>query len=165
VLRDLVVHVVAAELASPSASGPDALRMAKDRTTTMLTEWTGLVQAQGVTAQPSFAIAGARDASYAVEDDVANVKDALLHPVRDEMWQLCAPTDLRALDVDAPTLSIRFASRLTKEAVRSLPGDEPVWTSSGSFAGVLRLVPLRAGIAVSTWGKAEPAGPSTVLEP
>jgi hypothetical protein len=67
--------------------------------------------------------------------------------------------------VDAPTLSIRFASRLTKEALRSLPGDEPTWTSSGSFAGVLRLVPLRAGVAVTTWGEAESPSPSTVLEP
>ena len=131
----------------------------------MLTEWTGLVQAQGVTAQPSFAGDSARDASLAIEDDVASIRDALLYPVRDEMWQLCAPADLRALDVDAPTLSIRFASRLTKESLRSLPGDEPVWTSSGSFAGVLRLVPLHSGVAVSTWSKAEPESPSTVLEP
>ena len=118
-----------------------------------------------MTAQPSFASGSARDAAYATENDVATVRDALLHPARDEMWQLCTPADLRALDVDAPTLSVRFASRLTKEALRSLPGDEPVWTSSGSFAGVLRLVPLRAGIAVSTWSEAESESPSTMLEP
>jgi hypothetical protein len=165
VLRYLVLHVVAAELASPSASGPEALRMAKGRTAAMLTEWTGLVRAQGVAAQPSFASGSGRDASYGIEDDVASVRDALLRPVRDEMWQLCAPADLRALDVDAPTLSIRFASRLTKETLGSLPGDEPVWTASGSFAGVLRLVPLRAGVAVSTWSKADAESPSTVLEP
>jgi hypothetical protein len=164
VLRELVLCVVAAELASPSASGPEALRMAKDKTATLLAEWTGLVQAQGVTARPSFASSDALDAAYDFEDDVANVRDALLHPVQDEMWQLCAPADLRALNVDVPPPSIRFASRLTKEALRSLPGDEPVWTSSGSFAGVLRLVPLRAGIAVPTWSEADPAGPSTVLE-
>lgn len=165
VLRDLVLHVVAAELASASASGPEALRTAKDRTTATLTEWTGLVQAQGVTARPSFASDSSDDPAYAVDDDVANVRDALLRPARDEMWQLCSPADLRVLDVDAPTLSIRFASRLTKDALRSLPGDEPVWTSSGSFAGVLRLVPLRAGVAASTWGQAEPEDPSTALEP
>lgn len=166
-LRDLVLWVVATELASPSASGPEALRTAKDKTITMLTEWTGLVHAQGVAARPSFAMGNAPAASYVIEDDVANVREALLHPVQDEMWQLCAPVDLRALNVDMPPLSIRFASRLTKEALRSLPGDEPVWTSSGSFAGVLRLVPLRAGIAVPAWAAAEPAGgpgPSTVLE-
>jgi hypothetical protein len=163
-LRDLVIHVVAAELASPSASGPEALRMAKDRTAAMLAEWTGLVQAQGVTVQPSFASSSAQYAAHGIEDDVASTRDALLHPPRDEMWQLCAPADLRALDVDAPTLSIRFASRLTKETLRSIPGDEPVWTSSGSFAGVLRLVPLRAGVAVSSWGEGEPESPSTVLE-
>lgn len=163
-LRDLALHAVAAELVSPSASGPEALRLAKDRTAVMLAEWTGLVQAQGVTAQPSFASDSARDSEYAAEDDVASVRDALLHPARDEMWQLCGPTDLRTLDADAPTLSVRFASRLTKEALRFLPGDEPVWTSSGAFAGVLRLVPLQAGIAVSTWSVPEPADPSTVME-
>jgi hypothetical protein len=165
VVRDLVLYVVAAELASPSASGPEALRVAKDRAATMVSEWTGLVQAQGVTAQPSFASDAARGAPYAVEDDVASVRDALLHPVRDEMWQLCGPADLRALDVDAPTLSVRFASRLTKGALRSLPGDEPVWTSSGSYAGVLRLVPLRPGIFASTWTEAESQDPSIVPDP
>lgn len=163
-VRELVLAVVAAELASPSATGPEALRAAKDRIAALIAEWTGLVQAQGVTAQPSFASGDARNASYAIENDVASVRDALLYPARDEMWQLCAPSDLRALDVDATTVSIRFASRLTKEALRSLPGDEPVWTSSGTFAGVLRLVPLRAGIAVSTWGKAGPEDPSAMAE-
>jgi hypothetical protein len=164
VLRELVLHVLAAELSAPSASGPEALRVAKDRTGALLTEWTGLVHAQGVAAQPSFASDSARDAVQPVDDDAASVREALAYPVRDEMWQLCAPADLRALDVDAPTLSIRFASRLTREALRSLPGDEPVWTSSGSFAGVLRLVPLRSGVATSTWGAADLADPPTVLE-
>jgi hypothetical protein len=133
----------------------------------MLTEWTGLVQEQGVTAQPPFASGSGSDAWQGIEDDVASIRDALLRPASDEMWQLCAPTDLMVLDVDAPTVSIRFASRLTKKTLGSIPGDEPVWTSAGSFAGVLRLVPLRAGIAVSTWSEAEaePESSSTALEP
>jgi len=61
---------------------------------------------------------------------------------------------------------IRFASRLNRGAlIGTVPGDEPVWTSSGSFAGLLRLVPLLAGVASSNWGKADPAGLSTVTEP
>jgi hypothetical protein len=164
VLHDLILCVVAAELASPSASGPEARRVAKDKACALLEEWAALVQAQGVTAQPSFASEATREGSYSIEDDADTVREALLYPPRDEMWQLCAPADLSTLDVDAPTLSVRFASRLTRSALRSLPGDEPVWMSSGSFAGLLRLVPLRAGITVQRWGEEDPGDPTTALE-
>ncbi len=165
IVRALVVCVVGSELVSPSASGPEARRVAKDKAAALLEEWTGLVQAHGVTARPGFASESTRDSPYAIEDDVAGVREALLYPPRDEMWQLCAPADLNALDVDAPTLSVRFASRLTREVLRSLPGDEPVWTSSGSYAGVLRFVPLRGGIAEQHWSNEAPGDPTTALEP
>jgi hypothetical protein len=85
---------------------------------------------------------------------VATARDALLYPVRNEMWQLCEPDDLGALNVDAPPVTIRFASRLTRGALLgTVPGDEPVWTSSGSFAGLLRLVSLRPGVASSDWSR------------
>jgi len=101
----------------------------------MLTEWTALVQAEGVTARPSFASGDDRDAAHGIEDDVASIRDALLYPVRDEMWQLCSPTDLRALEVDTPTLSIRFASRLTQETLRSLPATNPCGPRPGHSQG------------------------------
>ncbi len=166
VLGDLVLTAVALELASPSASGQEALRAAHDRTVAMLGEWTRHVQTYGVAAQPPFASSSGHDAPHVIEDDVAGVREALLYPARDEMWQLCAPGDLSALDVDAPPISIRFASRLNREALTgTVPGDEPVWTSSGSFAGLLRLVSLRSGVASSNWGTADAAGLSTVTEP
>jgi hypothetical protein len=165
-LCDLVLRAVGLELASPSGSGQEALRAAHDRAVGMLEEWARHVQAHGVAAQPSFASSSAHDAVYALEDDVATVRDALLYPARDEMWQLCAPADLSALNVDVPPISIRFASRLSREALAgTVPGDEPVWTSSGSFAGLLRLVPLRNGIASSSWNMPDAAGVSTVAEP
>jgi hypothetical protein len=165
VLCDLVLHAVGLELASPSASGQEALRAAHDRAAGMLAEWTRHVQADGVAGRPSFASSSAHDSPHVIEDDVAAVREAVLYPARDEMWQLCAPADLSALDVDAPLVSIRFASRLNREAIiGTIPGDEPVWTSAGSFAGLLRLVPLRAGVAQSTWGKAD-AGRPAVTEP
>ena len=166
VLHDLVLRAVALELASPSTSGQEALGAAHDRAVGMLEEWTGQVQAHGVAAQPPFASSSAHDAAYVLADDVATVKDALLHPARDEMWQLCAPSDLGALDVDAPPVVIRFASRLSKEALAgAVPGDEPVWTSSGSFAGLLRLVLLRPGVASSNWSMPDAVGLSTAAEP
>jgi len=154
VLCDLVLHAVALELASPSANGQEALRSAHDRAVGMLEEWTRHVQADGVAAQPPFASATAHDAVNLLEDDVATARDALLYPVRNEMWQLCEPDDLGALNVDAPPVTIRFASRLTRGALLgTVPGDEPVWTSSGSFAGLLRLVSLRPGVASSDWSR------------
>jgi hypothetical protein len=164
VLRDLVLRVLAAELAAPSASGPEARRVAKDRAGALLEEWTELVQAQGVSAQPSFASEATREGFYSVEDEAETVREALLYSPRDEMWQLCAPADLGALDVDAPTLAVRFASRLTRSALRSLPGDEPVWMSSGGFSGILRLVPLRGGVTVQRWSEEDPRDPTTALE-
>ncbi|HEX4833416.1 MAG TPA: hypothetical protein VH478_20255, partial [Trebonia sp.] len=53
-LRDLVLRVLAGELGTPSASGPEALRVAKDRTAVLLAEWTTLVHARGVSAVPSW---------------------------------------------------------------------------------------------------------------
>ena len=83
---------------------------------------------------------------------MAEIREALLYPPRQEMWQLCAPGDLGALDVAAVPEVVRFASRLNKDALAgTLPGEQPVWTSSGSFAGLLRLVPLRPGFVSSSW--------------
>ena len=39
--------------------------------------------------------------------------------------------DLSVLDTGPVPVAIRFASRLNKEALAGLPGDELVWTSSG----------------------------------
>ena len=166
VLCDLVLHTVALELASPSASGQEALRTSHDKAVSILAEWTRYVQAHGVTARPPFASSGAYDSSHLMEDDVAGVLEALQYPIRDEMWQLCGPGDLSALDMDVPPISIPFASRLNREAlIGRLPGDEPVWTSRGSFAGLLRLVPLLTGVASSGWGKTDLAGLPTGTEP
>jgi hypothetical protein len=164
VLREFIVDQVAAEMAAPSANGPEALRAAQGRAAALLASWAAHVQAHGVTALPPFAGDLALVGAHSIEEDVATVREALLYPVREEMWQLCAPGDLSALDVDADAASIRFASRLNERALAGLPGGEPVWTSSGTLAGQLRLVPLRAGVAESTWGIADPAGPQAVME-
>ena len=166
VLCDLVLHTVALELASPSVSGQEALRAAHGKALGMIAEWTRHVQAHGVTARPPFANSSAYDAPHVVEDDVVGVLEALQYPARDEMWQLCGPGDLSAMDVDVPPIPIRFASRLNREAlIGRVPGDEPVWTSSGSFAGLLRLVPLLTGVASSSWARTDPAGLPTGTEP
>jgi hypothetical protein len=155
VLRDLVMHAIALELASPSANGREALRAAEHRTADMLAEWTRHVQADGMVARPPFASSWVEDdGSRFTEDDVTEVLEAVQYPAREEMWQLCGPQDLSALDVDAPPIPIRFAPRAARDALAGrLSGHKLVWISSGSFAGLLRLVPLRPGVASSNWGE------------
>jgi hypothetical protein len=164
-LCDLVLHVMVQELVSPSATGKEALVSAQGRANAMLAEWARHVQANGVAVQPPFATSAVYDTTSVIDDDVATIREALLYPPGDEMWQLCGPKDLGVLDVDVPPIAIRFASRISQEALTgTLPGTEPVWTSSGSYAGVLRLVPLRAGIVSWHWGKADPAGQPAFTE-
>jgi hypothetical protein len=166
VLRDLARTVVADESRSPSPSGRDAFDTARTRTAGRLAEWTRHVEEHGVSAAPPFASASVTDVPLVVEQDVAEVREALSYPVADEMWQLCGPADLGALDAAVPPLAIRFASRLAKDALAGKPfAEDPVWTSTGSFAGVLRLVPLRPGVVA--YKAAEPAasGGSPVTEP
>jgi hypothetical protein len=154
VLRQLAIQVIAAEVAAPSMSGHEAFTAARDRTAGLLSEWVRHVRADGLTAVPPFAVA-VSDIAVDAEADMAAVKDALLYPPAEEMWQLCAPADLGALNTAVPPFAIKFASRLGRAALAGhLPGEDPVWTSSGSFAGQLRLVQLRSGIASSNWADA-----------
>jgi len=178
-LRDLVLGVVAPEPAAPSASGRDAFDAARARTAARLAEWTRYVQAHGVSVAPPFASGAVHEVPLAIDEDAAVVREALVSPVGDEMWQLCAPGDLKALNPAVPPVAIRFASRLARDALAgTLSGEDPVWMSSGSFAGLLRLVPLRAGVVVYGWGEHDlpappdsttrdstPAGPTAVAEP
>jgi hypothetical protein len=162
VLRDLVLRVLPAESAKPSASGQEAFEAAYKRAAGLLADWVEHVRANGVSSQPPFAKSGVPDvARYVDEDDVAEIREALLYRAAQEMWQLCAPGDLSALNATVPPEVVRFASRLNRDALAgTLPGDQPVWTSSGSYAGLLRLVPLRPGFVSSSWSESPVAEPS-----
>ena len=161
-LRDLVLRALLTEVVQPSAGGQEAFEAARKRAVGLLAEWELYVQANGVLSQPPFATSAVHEVgSYADEDDVVEIRQALLYRPVEEMWQLCGPRDLAVLDVTTVPEAVRFASRLSKDAlVGSLAGEQPVWTSSGSYAGLLRLVPLRAGFVSSTWSET-----SAVAEP
>ena len=168
VLRDLALRVLAAESARPSAGGQEAFKAARDRAAGLLGEWIQHVQANGVSSPPSFATSAVQETGpYADEDDVAEIREALLYRPVEEMWQLCAPTDLSALNSAAAPAVVRFTSRLNKEALAgTLPGEEPVWASSGSYAGQLRLVALRPGYVSSNWSQTTAmTDPPAVTEP
>ncbi|MGH3157229.1 MAG: hypothetical protein ACRDNF_11720 [Streptosporangiaceae bacterium] len=151
ILCDLVLRVLAAESTSPSGGGQEAFDRGHERAATLLTAWTKHVHANGVLSQPPFATSSVHEVPYADEDDVSAIKEAILYEPSQVMWQLCTPDDLGTLDAVASPRVVRFAPRLNKDAlVGTLPPDT-AWMSSGSHAGLLRLVPLRAGIASSNW--------------
>ena len=167
VLCDLVVRALAGESATPSVSGQEAFEKARKRTADLLAEWGRQVQADGISAQPSFATFSVRDVQiYSGEDDVAEVREALLQQPDQQMWQLCAPDDLGALDVSTPPPAVWFAPRLNKGVLAgAVPADQMVWTSSGSYAGLLRLVSLRPGLASSEWGTSPASASPAVRAP
>ena len=168
VLCDLVLRVLAAEAGQPSTGGQEALVTARKRVASLLADWGLHVRDHGVLSRPSFATSGGHTAvPYIDQDDAAEVREALLYPPRQEMWQLCSPGDLIALNTATVPEVVRFASRLNKDALAgTLPGEQPVWTSSGSFAGLLRLVPLRPGFVSSIWsGAPSAADASSAAEP
>ena len=161
-LHDLALSVLAVEYTKPSTGAQEAFGAARKRAAELLTEWVLHVQANGVSSQPSFAVSSAREGVlYTDESGVAEIRDALTSQPAQEMWQLCAPGDCSILNVASAPLVVRFASRLNKDMlVGSLPGEEPIWTPSGSYAGLLRLIPLRSGRVSSTWGGTSTVDPS-----
>jgi hypothetical protein len=154
VLRDLVLRCATDEAAAPSQGGQEAFQAAHRRAETLLSEWLKQVQANGVNAIPLFATSPRyQGLPGIVEDDVAEIKEALLYPPGGEMWQLCAPGDIRVLESRTSPQVVRFASRLNKEALAgTLPTGEIDWTTSGSYAGLLRLIPLQSRFIDSSGG-------------
>ena len=167
-LLDLALKVLAVEAAQQSTGGQEAFGGALKRTAGLLADWVRHVQANGISSPPPFAISTVYDAlPYTDEDDLAEIREAMLYPPDQEMWQLCSADDLSLLNVGEVPVAVRFAPRLNKDALGgTLPGDEPVWTSSGSYAGLLRLIPLRRGSVRISWGEtASVADPSSEAKP
>ncbi len=109
------------------------------------------MQELGALSPPPFAAVAVNGASYTDESEVAEIKEVITHDPRAAMWQLCAPSDLSTLDVVSRPQVVAFAPRLTRQPLADVLPRDTVWTSSGQHAGLLRLVPLRAGIARPKW--------------
>ncbi len=147
VVRDLVFQVVNAETGLPSPSALEALDAAKSRTDNFVREWVKRVQDDGISAQTPFPSSTVSSAALSASpDDVSEIREVLLYEPVNEMWQLCRPEDLKSvLNLGIKPEVVGFASRLNKDALAlSLSRDyRQAWTSSGSSAGLLRLVSLR----------------------
>jgi len=150
-LRDLVLAVLKDVSGTASVIGQAAFEQARAKTAELVRAWTDHARQHGVLAPPPFATYTANDVPYAHEGEMAEIAGAVQHDPREVMWQLCAPTDLSALDVGGAPQVVVFAPRLTRPPLADLLPQDTVWTSSGALAGLIRLVPLRAGIASASW--------------
>ncbi|MGH3403165.1 MAG: hypothetical protein ACRDRJ_11805 [Streptosporangiaceae bacterium] len=154
ILFDLVDKVIAAESATPSSGGQEAFERAQDKTAELITDWTRHAAENGATSRPAFATTAGPERAYA-DDDLATLREALRQDPMGQMWQLCEPDDLGVLDVGQVPRLVAFASRMDKDALGPGLPDDMTWISSGSHAGLLRLVSLRLG---TVWAGDEPPG-------
>jgi hypothetical protein len=151
VLGDLVLRVVAAACDSHGATGTQSQAAASTLTTRLLREWKEHVHEHGMSEPPSFATTDMTEvpALGANEGDAAVIREAVVYGPEREMWQLCLPDDLDALDLSAPPYVVRFAPRLNSGALVGTVPVDTVWTSSGAYAGLLRLVPVQDGLVAA----------------
>jgi hypothetical protein len=144
VLCALVLRVVAAACAARGATGMQSRTGASELTDRLLTQWKDHVHDHGMSDTPPFAAEdGVEIAPVGMnEAGAAEIREAVLYGPQREMWQLCLPGDLDVLDLSAPPHVVRFAPRQYREALAGMVPSDTVWTSSGAYAGLLRLVPL-----------------------
>ena len=155
VLRALVVTVLAAS-GSVGSDGQAAFERAKAKTTELIKAWAMHVQEHGPLSLPRFAADAIPAVGYTGDGDVDEIISAATGDPAGMMWQLCAPADVSALDVAARPQLVTFAPQVTRHAVAGALPAETVWTATGQRAGLLRLVPLRAGLARVSWSSPEP---------
>ena len=155
VLQDLVIQTLDSQAASPDRSEAEVQVAASGQAAALLEEWTRHVAEHGLLSRPPFAVSQVEAGAYAQywEEEIDEIREALQAPIGSEMRQLCSASDLGLIDVNAPRQAVRFASRLFTDSFTSggLPEQDLVRTSSGSYAGTIRLLPLVRGTAVSYW--------------
>lgn len=150
-LRELVLAVLAAQIAASGLDGRASFEQAQAKTGELITGWTQHVREHGALSPPPFAAVSINGTPYADDAEIAEIKEVVTHDPRAVMWQLCATTDLGALDVVGPPQVVAFAPRLARQPLADVLPQDTVWTSAGQHAGLLRLVALRAGIARPNW--------------
>jgi hypothetical protein len=147
VLCALVLRVVAAACAARGATGMQSRTGASELTDQLLAQWKGHVHEHGMSDPPPFAVEdGVEVLPVGInEAGAAEIREAVVYGPQREMWQLCQPGHLDMLDLSASLSVVRFAPRQYREALAGMVPSDTVWTSSGAYAGLLRLVPLQGG--------------------
>jgi hypothetical protein len=152
VLCDLILRVAAAACGARGATGTQSRTAASELTAELLREWREHVHDNGMSEPPPFAAAdGIEIPALDASGDAADIREAVLYGPDGEMWQLCLPDDLGALNLSAPPHVLRFAPRQNRDALGGTVPADTVWTSSGAYAGLIRLVPLQDRLVSSQW--------------
>lgn len=162
-LRRLVLTVLARPAAQDRSDGQASFRQAKKVTSELIGSWVGAADDLGPLARPDFAQPDELEADEAADHDLSVINSVTLYDPYDVMWQLCGPRELTMLDTGARPAVVAFAPSMGQQPVRSPQAalsHEPVWTSSGMRAGLVRLVPLRDGGVEVEWSAGEREEPS-----
>jgi hypothetical protein len=134
----------------------------EERARTELNDYCDHLRQRGVHERPYFARDNPRrtELAEAVWRRSPHVAELVRMQVGGRMTQLCDQEDLRFLRSTGGAISVRFVPRVAQPPVGTggyrtgqammFPGDV-VWTAASQFAGVLRLVSLRAGVVDANW--------------
>jgi hypothetical protein len=159
-LRNLVVSVLLARPAAGHSDGQAAYRRVRSTTEELLRHWDATAKDRGPLAKPSFASSSDDEDTRAEPEDLSLITLAANADPDGVMWQLCAPADLTMLDVQGPKGVVTFAPAMSESVLSSVLPMDTVWTSSGQYAGLLRLVTLRPGSVLVDWSGSEEPEPA-----
>ncbi|XRQ12189.1 hypothetical protein ACN3XK_15225 [Actinomadura welshii] len=152
-LGDLVLAAV--KPAQDGAPHGEAGRLARNEAGRLLDDWERAVE-YGTSIDTLPFVDDARPVSYVGGEDLAYLTEQVSYDAEAEMWQLCAPGDLRLLDAAPAPRTVRFGPRPAGDGAGFPPGTVPV--PSSAHCGVLRLVPLQSEAVEWTWTEDEGNG-------
>ncbi|MGW7577471.1 hypothetical protein [Streptomyces sp. NPDC054765] len=149
-------------------AGALALRRTEDRVRELLSTARRHLQRNGVLAPPPFAAAHRTRTTSAnlLGTDPQRVADLVgAEPDRQAVVQLSSPEQGTLLSRDpAAAVWIRFAPEAVRAEVEkawrtsgAVGPEEALWTSSGRYAGLIRLTPLRMGVVDTVRPRESPA--------
>ncbi|MFF4240686.1 hypothetical protein ACFYYL_32840 [Actinomadura geliboluensis] len=152
-LGDLVAEAVRG--APHGERGEQAGPHVREAARRLLDGWEHAVE-RGHAPEAAPFVTDARPVPLIDAEDLAFAAEQAGHDPAGEMWQLCAPEDLALLDTAPEPRAVRFAPRSAGGA-GALPAGT-VAVPSAAHCGVLRLVPLHAGVVEWTWSEEDDGG-------
>ena len=103
------------------------------------------VKDHGLLEQPPFATVPYLSPADVLPAGAADaIRSAVKYDPREVMWQLCRPGDLSIVDPDGPLPTVSFAPRDVQQVLAGALPTHMIWTPSGKYAGLIRLVPVRS---------------------
>jgi hypothetical protein len=150
-LRQLALAVLAAQPARNQADGQVGYRQARATTGELIAAWVATAAERGPLAWPPFAASDGQDTVATADQELGEITAVTTYDPYEVMWQLCAPGELTMLDTGGRPGIVAFAPRAAQRQLNRVLPTDTVWTSSSVRAGLLRLVPLRAGGVQLIW--------------